>query len=158
MRKIVVFLFLFLFLLNSGFARYNPKKDDHITKDQLRGFVREAVAFAKIYGKKIAIKEYKNKKGLFNRGELYIYAYDLKCRVLSHGSNPGLIGKDLSMLEDPNGTKIIKEMVKQIKLKGKGWLRFYWFHPVTKRITPKLGYFERVDSGWWLGSGIYLDE
>ena len=49
-------------------------------------FVKEAVAFAKIYGKQDALMEYKDKHGLFVRGELYIYAYDLNCKVLSHGS------------------------------------------------------------------------
>ena len=62
------------------------------------------------------------------------------------------------MLQDSRGTRIIREMVDEIQLKGKGWLKFFWFHPKTKKITPKLGYFEKVDDSWWVGSGIYLSE
>ncbi len=158
MKKLIGLLTIIILTSSTGFARYNPRYDREIKKEDLVGFVKEAVYFAKIYGKKTALKEYKDKNGLFVRGELYIYAYDKKSRVLSHGSNPGLIGKDLSMLEDSRGTLIIKEMIKRINHKGKGWLKFFWFHPTTKRITPKLGYFEKVDNKWWIGSGIYLDQ
>ncbi len=68
-----------------------------------------------------------------------------------------MIGRDLSMLKDSRGTMIIQKMVETLKQKKSGWLKFYWFHSITKRITPKLGYFEKVDKNWWLGSGIYLD-
>ncbi|MBU3916181.1 cache domain-containing protein [bacterium] len=158
MKKLIGLLAIIILTSSTGQARYNPKYDRYITKENLVGFVKEAVYYAKIYGKKAALDEYKDKNGLFVRGELYIYAYDQKCRVLSHGANPDLIGKDLSMLEDSRGTLFIKEMVKQIDHKGKGWLKFFWFHPATKRITPKLGYFEKVDNTWWIGSGIYLDQ
>ncbi len=158
MKIFIGILTVVLFCTGSVQARYNPNYDRYITREDLVGFVKEAVYFAKIYGKKAALKEYKDKQGLFVRGELYIYAYDLNSKVLSHGSNPGLIGKDLSLLEDTQGTKIIQVMVEKIKFKGKGWLKFYWFHPITKRITPKLGYFEKVGEDWWIGSGIYLAE
>ena len=158
MKKLVVVCVFLLAVAETGLARYNPKYDDYVTREDMMGFVKEAVAYAKIYGKRDALNEFKDKEGLFNRGELYIYAYDFNCVVLSHGSNPRLIGKDLSLLEDIRGTKIIKKMVEKIRRRGKGWLKFYWFHPKTKRITPKLGYFERIDSGWWLGSGIYYNE
>lgn len=140
-----------------GYSRYNPKYDRKITKENLQNFVKEAVAYARIYGKEDACSEFKDKEGLFNRGELYIYAYDFNGICVSHGSNSKLIGKDLSQLQDPNGIRIIYEMITILNRDGKGWLNFFWFHPATKRITPKLGYFEKVDSTWWLGSGIYLD-
>jgi cytochrome c len=46
--------------------------------------------------------------------------------------------------------------VKIVKSKGKGWIKYKWFHPKTKRIEPKLGYVQRVDNSWWIGSGIYV--
>jgi cytochrome c len=160
MRRLLtlaVLVVVLVVLSNTAFARYNPKYDKYVTKEDMSNFVKEAVAFAKIYGKETALREYMDKKGLFNRGELYIYAYDLNCIVLSHGASPNLIGRDLSMLQDTNGTRIIKNMVNKIIKDGKGWLRFYWFHPKTKMITPKLGYFEKVENDWWLGSGIYTN-
>jgi cytochrome c len=157
MKKLLSILILILFFGTDGISRYNPKHDKVITEEDLVNFVKEAVAFVKIYGKKCALDEFKDTEGLFNRGELYIYAYNMDGVVLSIGLNQSLIGKDMSMLKDPKGELIIQEMLKKVKSDGKGWLKYYWFHPVTKRITPKYGYFEKVDTNWWLGSGIYTD-
>ncbi len=157
MKKIFSIILLIILGTSIGYSRYNPKYDRKITEEDLQNFVKEAVAYAKIYGKQDACNEFKDKDGLFNRGELYIYAYDFNGICLSHGSNPNLIGKDLSQLKDPNGIRIIYEMIKILQRDGAGWLKFYWFHPINKRITPKLGYFEKVDSTWWLGSGIYIE-
>lgn len=140
-----------------SFPRYNPEIHSEITKDQLRGFVEECKAFAQIYGKKEALLEIKKKNGLFQRGELYIYAYDFNNVVLSHGLNTGLIGSDLSNLKDPTGKKIITEMTNILKQKPNGWLKFHWFHPQSGEVKPKLGYFTKIDNTWWIGSGIYAD-
>ncbi|HNX23714.1 MAG TPA: cache domain-containing protein [Spirochaetota bacterium] len=149
--------FIFLSAVLFSFPRYNPEIHSEITKDQLRGFVEECKAFAEIYGKKEALLEIKKKNGLFQRGELYIYAYDFNCVVLSHGLNTGLIGSDLSNLKDPTGKRIISEMVNILKTKQNGWLKFHWFHPQSGEVKPKLGYFTKVDNTWWIGSGIYAD-
>ena len=138
-----------------SFPRYNPEIHSEITKDQLRGFVEECKAFAQIYGKKEALLEIKKKNGLFQRGELYIYAYDFNCVVLSHGLNTGLIGTNLSNLKDPTGKAIITEMTNMLKKQQSGWLKFHWFHPQTGEVKPKLGYCTKVDNTWWIGSGIY---
>ena len=157
MKKVFGLMLVILLFSNAAYARYNPKYDRYVTKEDMMNFVKEAVAFAHIYGKKTALREFMDKDSLFKRGELYIYAYDLDCVVLSHGDNPSLVGKNLTLLKDTKGTAIIKEMVDKVKKDGKGWLKYYWFHPVTKMITPKLGYFEKIDNDWWLGSGIYTN-
>lgn len=150
---VIIFLSVALF----SFPRYNPAVHSEITKDQLRGFVEECKAFAQIYGKKEALLEIKKKDGIFQRGELYIYAYDFNCVVLSHGLNTGLIGSDLTNLKDPTGKAIILEMTNSLKKQTNGWLKFHWFHPQTGEVKPKLGYFTKVDNTWWIGSGIYAD-
>ncbi len=148
---------IFLSATLLAFPRYNPAVHSEITKEQLRGFVEECKAFAQIYGKKEALLEIKNPKGIFQRGELYIYAYDFNCVVLSHGLNTGLIGSDLTNLKDPTGKKIISEMTSTLKKQQNGWLKFHWFHPQGGEVKPKLGYFTKVDNTWWIGSGIYAD-
>ncbi len=157
-KKILTgFGIMFLSVTLSSIPRYDPSIHSEITKDQLKGFVEECKAFSQIYGKKEALLEIKKKNGLFNRGELYIYAYDFNCVVLSHGLNTGLIGSDLSNLKDPTGKRIISEMVNILKKQPNGWLKFHWFHPESGEVKPKLGYFEKVDNTWWIGSGIYAD-
>jgi len=156
MKSVILFFILLSSSITIQADRYNPKFHKHITRKQLVGFVKEAIAFVKIYGKTAALKEFKNKKGLFNRGELYIYAYNMKGIVLSHGQNASLIGKNLIRLKGPNRQFIIREQINIIKKYGKGWLYYYWFHPENNKIARKLGYFEKVDNNWWLGSGKYI--
>lgn len=148
---------LFISIALFSVPRYDPEIHSEITKEQLKGFVEECKAFAQIYGKKEALLEIKKQKGIFQRGELYIYAYDFNCVVLSHGLNTGLIGSDLSNLKDPTGKRIIIEMTNMLKKQQSGWLKFHWFHPQTGEVKPKLGYFTKVDNTWWIGSGIYAD-
>jgi len=148
---------LFLSTLLFSFPRYDPELHSEITKDQLKGFVEECKAFAQIYGKKETLLEMKKKNGLFQRGELYMYAYDFNCVVLSHGLNPALIGSDLSKLKDPTGKLFISEMVAILKKQSSGWLKFHWFHPKSGEVKPKLGYFVKIDNTWWIGSGIYAE-
>lgn len=157
-RALLVLIVLFFSITSWGTSRYRPGSEEACTKDQLVGFVKEAAGFARIYGKREALREFKNSKGLFSRGELYIYAYDFRGKVISHGENPSLVGKNLLKLKDPNGVFIIQEMIKRLKRQGKGWLEFYWFHPISKKIMKKIGYFERINGSWWLGSGFYEAE
>lgn len=123
-------------------------------KADVVSFVKEAVEYAKANGKEKALAEFSDPAGRFNRGELYIYAYDFDGNVIAHGGNPSLVGKNLLSMKDPNGVMVIQELVKRAK-DGSGWLDYMWEYPPTGRIEPKSGYVEKVDDTWWLGSGLY---
>jgi branched-chain amino acid transport system substrate-binding protein len=125
------------------------------TREDVVAIVKEAVAYAKANGKEKALAEFSNPKGLFNRGELYIFAYDFNGNVIAHGGNKAFIGQNLINMKDPNGVMVIQELIKQAK-KGRGWLDYMWDNPQTKKVEPKAGYVMKVDDTWWLGSGIYV--
>jgi polar amino acid transport system substrate-binding protein len=58
-------------------------------------------------------------------------------------------------MKDKNGVMVIEGLIKLAK-SGGGWLRYMRPNPLNNnRIEPKLGYAEKVDDTWWLGSGIY---
>lgn len=147
MKKYVasVLLLLFMAIPCSSFA---------VTKEEVQSFVEEAAAFAKDVGKEAALKEFNDKEGKFFRGELYIFAYDMKGVNLALAPKPALVGKNLSMMVDANGVKLIQELIKIAKTKGSGWLEWNWENPVTKKVAPKIGYIIKVDD-YWLGSGLY---
>jgi len=125
------------------------------TKEDVVDIVGEAVEYAKTNGKEKALAEFSNPKGLFNRGELYIFAYDFDGNVIAHGGNQAFIGQNLINMKDPNGVMVIQELIKQAK-KGRGWLDYMWDNPQTGKVEPKVGYVMKVDDTWWLGSGIYV--
>jgi cytochrome c len=120
-------------------------------------FVNEAIAYGKKVGKEKAVAEFNNPKGKFVRGELYIYAYDWNGVALANGGNPSLAGKDLIDMTDPNGVKVIQQLIAKARAGG-GWVSYMWPYPDTKINEPKLGYAKGVDGTWWLGSGIYTQK
>ena len=125
-----------------------------VTKQNVVDFVNEAIAYAKANGKDKAIAEFNNPKGKFVRGELYIYAYNWEGIALANGGNPSLAGQNLIDMTDPNGVKVIQELIKVARAGG-GWVDYVWPYPKTKINEPKVGYANGVDSTWWLGSGMY---
>jgi len=128
-----------------------------ITKEQMVKFVEEAAAYVKEVGREAALKEFSNPKGKFVRekGELYIYAYDFKCVCQAHGSDPNLVGRDLTEKKDTRGSLVIQQLRDAAK-DGKGFVKYGWTDPATGTEGRKLGYVVKVDDSLWLGSGIYL--
>ncbi len=124
------------------------------TKEEMVQFVKEAAAFAKKVGKDAALKEFSNPTGKFQKGELYIYAYDFTGTCVAHGQKASLVGKNLIKFKDQKGKEMIKELVETAQ-KGSGFVDFHWQNPVSKKVEPKIGYVEKIDDSYWIGSGIY---
>ncbi len=60
-------------------------------------------------------------------------------------------------IKDPNGVKIIRNMLDQARAsEGKG-LTYYIYPDPAMNMTErlKLSYVEKVDDSWWLGAGLY---
>ena len=129
---------------------------DHPTKDQVVKFVQEGGEYIKKNGKEAFLKEVTTGTS-FKRGELYFYVYDFNCICLAHGAKPGLVGKDLSEMVDIKQTKLIQALRDAAK-QGKGWVAFYWQNPTTSKIEKKLGYVEKYDETFFIGSGTYDPE
>ena len=105
-----------------------------------------AVSFYKATGKRIALAEFTNPKGVFTQGEMYIYALNPRGTMLAHGVNEKFVGEDFSELMDSDGKKFIQEIVDKAATTAKGWVEYKWYHPVTKKWLPKIAYFEKIDS------------
>jgi polar amino acid transport system substrate-binding protein len=125
------------------------------TRADVRAFVKRAVAYAREVGREQALETFTQKGGEFHQGELYIYAYDFSGTVIGHGGDANLVGKNLIAMTDPKGVHVIQELC-SLAEKGSGWLYYTWPNPTHgNRHEAKLGYVERVDSDWFLGSGAY---
>ena len=124
------------------------------TKAEAEAMTKKAVAFLKANGPEKAAQEFTNGTAFKDR-DLYVSYYDLSGKVLGHGANPKLVGKDLSGLKDPDGKLFIQMISDLAKAKGKGWTDTYKFrNPTTEKIAEKMIYVERVDDTW-VGVGVY---
>jgi NitT/TauT family transport system substrate-binding protein len=127
------------------------------TRDEVTGFVARAVAYAREHGRDAALAAYTDPDGGFVDGQLYIYAYDFDGTVLAHGGDPGLVGRNLIDLTDTNGVHVIRELARIARSDaGSGWLHYTWPDPLNGDLpASKVGYVERVDDTWFLGSGAF---
>ncbi len=128
------------------------------TREEMVAFVKEAVAFARENGKEKALSEFSNRNGSFFRGMLYIYAYDYNGTTIAHPVNPEKIGINRLFEPDAEGTFFITNL-RQAAYNGTGFSTYTYINPAhNNAVERKLGYVEKVDESWWLGSGIYLGQ
>jgi signal transduction histidine kinase len=125
------------------------------TKEQMVAFVKEAVAYARSHDKETALAEFSNRNGSFVRGDLYLYAYDFNGTTIAHPVNPEKIGVNRLYEPDALGNFFIYDL-RAAAINGTGFVEYAYINPVHNNTAEKkLGYVEKVDDTWWLGSGIY---
>ena len=119
---------------------------DPATADEASAMVKRGIAFVKANGKDKLLAEVANPKGKFVDRELYLSVWDVKGKVLAHGANPKMVGKDMIDLRDADDKYFMKEIVtKATSGPGSGWVDYKWINPVSKEIQAKSAYFEKVD-------------
>jgi signal transduction histidine kinase len=115
------------------------------TAEEAKALMEKAVTYLKVNGKDKAFEAFNNKKGDFVNKDLYIFILDLNGKILSHGANEKLIGRDMMATKDKTGQLFIKKMVDLANEKGKGEVEYYWDNPVTKQVALKVSILEKVD-------------
>jgi cytochrome c len=131
----------------SGQERGNP--------DEARAMVDDAVAYVGRVGPGQAFKDFTDRANTtWHRKDLYVFAYTLEGVSLAHGANERLVGKNLMDVRDPNGKFLVREL-RDMALKGGGWVTYDWPHPYSRRIEAKTSYVRKlVDFDGFVGVGI----
>ncbi|UUX49160.1 cache domain-containing protein [Nisaea acidiphila] len=94
------------------------------------------------------------------RGNEYLFAYTMNGINIVHGAKPSLKGQDMMGVTDPNGVKIIGEMIEVLKKDPTGGrLEYMWPKPGSEVPVPKLSYVALIEP-WqiFVGTGIYIDD
>ena len=110
----------------------------------------------KYQGKEKALAEISTPKGMFDKGELYVFAYDLQGVMLAHPKNPALIGQNLIAVPDTEGKLFRKEIVERAKSQGSGWVDYVYLNPETNKQEHKTTYFQKVGD-IIICCGVYKD-
>lgn len=119
-------------------------KDEFASAKEAEAMVAKAVAAIKA-AKQKTYDEITGKDPKWIDRDLYPTVYDLSGKVLAHGANAKMVGKDLIELMDADGKPFVKERVELTKSKGKFWQDYKFTDPLTKKIMPKQMYCERLD-------------
>lgn len=118
---------------------------DKATKDDAEAIVKKALVFIREEGPEKAYAEITNKAGRFTDRDLYVVVYGLDGKVLAHGGNAKLVGKDMIDAQDVDGKYFVKERVEQARKESTFWQDYKFVDPMTKKIEPKEMYCERLD-------------
>src|ERR1035437_3292293 len=81
-------------------------------RDDAKALVKRAAAYVKYQGKEKALAEISTPKGMFDKGELYVFAYDLQGVMLARPKPPALMGKIWAAVPKPEAKLFPKEKVK----------------------------------------------
>lgn len=137
-------------------APAHAQKAQQGTKQEAIAMVEKAIAHIKKVGPEKAFADFNRKDGPFTDRDLYVVVYDLRGKVLSHGSNEKMIGKDVIDLRDTDGKYFVRERVEMMSKSptASGWQDYKFMNPVSRQIEPKQMYLRRVDD-MIVGCGIY---
>jgi signal transduction histidine kinase len=124
------------------------------TKDEAMAMVKKASVMIKDEGSDKAYAEISNKQGRFTDRDLYIVVYGLDGKVLAHGGNQKLVGKEMLEAQDVDGKYFVKERVELARSKGTFWQDYKFMNPTSKKIEPKQMYCEKLGETAVCG-GIY---
>lgn len=90
-------------------------------------------------------------------GYVFIYTFDginIADPILKQNS-----GKNLIDFTDPNGKKVIYELIVESQKENGGFVEYVWNKPTTNTLAPKVSYaFAFKPWRWMIGSGVYLDD
>ncbi len=148
MKKVLAGLIILLLVCSFAYAQERGNASEAMA------LLNKAVAYYKANGQAKAFAAFNDPKGQFVNKDLYIFALDMNGKILAHGANAALIGKDMMGAKDADGKLFMKEMVDAGK-KGKGSVDYKWENPKTKKVEQKSSYVEKVDNNVILGCGFY---
>jgi len=124
------------------------------TKAEAVAMVNKAITFVKAEGPEKAYPVISTKGGPFTDRDLYIVVYGLDGKVLAHGANQKLVGKDMIDVQDVDGKYFVKERAELGRKQASFWQDYKFVNPVTKKVEPKEMYCER-ESETVVCGGVY---
>ncbi|QJR12103.1 hypothetical protein DSM104443_03186 [Usitatibacter rugosus] len=133
------------------------KTDRSDDRGRVIALVKEAVEHVRHHGVKQACADLNDPRGLFVRGEDYVFALSANGTQLAFAPDPSIVGKNNIDEKDPGGKAVGREILKVANGAGFGWVDYLFRNPATGRIAPKSVYVEAVE-GIILGCGIYMQK
>jgi len=151
MKKSIVLISIFAFIFSV--SSYAKEKEQFATKKEAEAMVVKTVADLKANRAK-TLEEITAKDPRYVDRDLYAVVYDMSGKVLAHGANPKMVGKDLIDMKDPDGKEFVKERIALANSKGKFWQDYKFTDPVTRKLLPKEAYCEKFEDAI-VCAGVY---
>ena len=123
------------------------------TKEDAVAMVKKAVAIIKADWPEKAYAEI-NKGGQFADGEIYVVVSNFDGVTVAHATNPKLLGKNMTEVQDVDGKYFSKNMTELARKETSFWYDYKFANPATKKIQVKDNYCEVLSSSR-VCAGVY---
>jgi len=114
--------------------------------------VKKGFRYLEMHGVSQSIDEFTSKRKTdFRYGDLFLFLYDMKGKVIAHGGNPDFIGRNQFDLKDDTGRYFVREMIDKAEAGG-GWIDY------QDNNASRYVYVELVEIGtrrFVIGSGLH---
>lgn len=124
------------------FIRYKYDKYKGLPTDELKKTIVDAIEYMR------------NERD--GTGYVFIYTFDginIADPILKQNA-----GKNLLDFTDPNGKKVIAELIEVSKQEDGGYVEYVWNKPIVNTLAPKISYAKAFRPwNWMVGTGVYLD-
>ena len=98
------------------------------------------------------------RKSRYNQGD-YFFIYDFNGTNLMHAAKPEREGKNFINTADPTGKYYLREWIAELERDREGYINYMFPKPGSQEPLAKLSYAKVFEPwGWWLGTGIYLED
>jgi signal transduction histidine kinase len=117
---------------------FAKEKDPFGSADEARALVAKAIQHIDRVGADKAYEDFTAKSPDFVDRDLYVIVYDLNGRVLAHGQNAKMVGKDNLEMKDADGKAYVRERIEKSAASPAGfWQEYKWTDPVTRKLMAK---------------------
>jgi signal transduction histidine kinase len=130
------------------------EKEEYGTAAEAKALVAKAIGHIQKAGAEKAYQDFTGRAPGFVDRDLYVIVYDMEGRVLAHGQNPKMVGKDNLDMRDADGKAYIRERIDIARSKTGFWQEYKWTDPLTRKLLKKSTYTERYKDTL-ISVGIY---
>lgn len=117
---------------------------ERATAAEARAWLARAVKAVEQRGP-VVLAEFNDANGAFVQDDLYVFAIGSNDMVMhAHGTQPRLVGRNVTYLKDANRHFIGREMVRRAKVGEMVETRYVWLTPVPRHKEPKTTFVQRV--------------
>lgn len=151
MFKKLCALFLSLIAMNAAAGESRPTAKDAIA------LVNQANTYLVSHGRSQFLATISTPTGEFNKGNIYVFVYNMSGVMMAHPVNPKLIGVNLYDVPDTDGKYFRRDIVSLAKTHKSGWVDYRYRNPKTGKVEQKSTYI-LASGDLILAAGIYKSD
>ena len=109
-------------------------------------------------GQEKAFEAFEDPNSDFFYLDLYVFVIDMNGKMLVHGRDKSLKGKNLIDLKDSKGIYFIQKFIKKMQLCDESWTDYHWRNYNTNEVESKLTFLKKIDDNTFIGCGAYYEK